>query len=815
MKTPLPGNEADRLETLRRYRILDTPPEALFDDVTLLASQICKTPIALITFLDSSRQWMKASVGLTGSALPREQSFCAHAILGSDPFVVEDASADARFAGNPLVTSSPYIRFYAGVPLVTGRGYALGTLCVADHTARKLYTDQRHALQRLACQVLSHLELRREIGELKRSLLKRKKLYRQLHKTQQRFDLVTRATNDAIWDLNLKTDQIWWNEGAKGLFGDAPDTSEPIGSDENRWYDRIHPDDRLRVTSGIRRAIERREPLWSDEYRLRRNEGYIHVFGRASLIFNGGNEPVRMVGAMMDISRRKKAEAALQQSQQRFRAIFDRAPIGVVCISIERKLMEGNRVFYGLLGYSAEELVNKDFTLLTHPDDIAPDRTLFHELIEGSREAYQIEKRYIRKDGATVWVCKTVSLVRDIQGAPQFAIAMVEDITERKRMETELRETYETLSAVIQASPLAIAIVDLHGKVMGWNPAAERIFGWTEAEVIGRPLPFIPEEKREEFKALAKRVLRGEAFSGFETLLETKESVQIEVSISTGLLRDAHGKVRGVLALIEEITERKEREKAIRQMNEALHQKNSQVEEISQARNRFFSYISHELKTPLNSIIGFTHLILNGNYGEVTSTQSLGLTRILVNAAELVQLINNILDLAKIESGKLKCSVIETDVVDLVERVSFNFRPFIEEKDLSFQIRVAPAFPRLLLIDPAHLRSILSNLLSNAVKFTEEGVIQVELSALPKTRGFHLAVSDTGIGIDPDDLERIFDEFEQSGLIKERPQGYAGGSGLGLAIVKKLVSCMGGRVTADSILGKGTRFVVEISEASL
>lgn len=166
MSAGTPENEKRRLKVLWQYEVLDTIPEALFDDLTELAASICEAPIALISLVDEKRQWFKAKVGITLNETSRDVSFCNHAIQQSDLFIVPDATRDERFANNPLVISDPKIRFYAGAPLITTDGYALGTLCVIDKVPRELRAEQKQAMRILARHVVSQLELRRHSREL-------------------------------------------------------------------------------------------------------------------------------------------------------------------------------------------------------------------------------------------------------------------------------------------------------------------------------------------------------------------------------------------------------------------------------------------------------------------------------------------------------------------------------------------------------------------------------------------------------------------------------------------------------------------------
>jgi two-component system, LuxR family, sensor kinase FixL len=485
MRAPLSENEAARLGALQKYKILNSAPEESFDDLAHLAAQICSSPVALISFIDSDRQWLKSKVGISLNEISRDVALCAHAILQTEPLVIKDTLEDKRFATNPLVTSDPRIRFYAAAPLVTAEGFVIGTICVFDRVPKDIGSEQIQALKALSRQVMRLLEMKRKIEIMESSITEHERTESDMKKRSTFVELlqsVAIAANESLTVegamrtcLNRICSMTGWQIGHLYLLiDDYQGKMEPMTmwhlNDLERFetFQRVTEFTRFAVESGmIGEIVSTGKPVYVSDINKYENFALSKVAVELG-IRSGIAFPViigtEIIGAMEFYStetieqdeqlsavlahicaqvarvvERKQATEALRNSENQFRAIFDKAAIGISLVDMEGRLIESNRTLQEMLGYSEIELRDKLFTDITHPDDAMADWNLFKELIEGNLDQYRIEKRYQSRDGRLVWGNLIVSLIRNARGNPQFAINLVENITSRKDAEEKLR----------------------------------------------------------------------------------------------------------------------------------------------------------------------------------------------------------------------------------------------------------------------------------------------------------------------------------------------------------------------------------------
>jgi PAS domain S-box-containing protein len=333
-------SEAARLEALRSYAVLDTPPEASFDDVTQLAAQLCAAPVSLISLVDEARVWFKSRLGMEALEVPRDPAFCARSLLRPELHIIPDTMLDAQLASHPMVAKAPYLRFYASAPLITPEGFVLGVVCVADQAPRQLSALQARGLETLARQVMTQLELRR-------MNLSQARLIEELRASTERFSAIQHATNDIVWDWDVVAGRVSWNERITPVLGYP---QPEVSADSSWWYSLVHPEDRERVAEGFRRAVHGGKANWTDEYRLRRANGtYARVLDRGAILRDAAGKPVRILGAVMDLSEREEMSARLAQADRM-------ASVGTLAAGVAHEINNPLAYVIANLDYAHQEI---------------------------------------------------------------------------------------------------------------------------------------------------------------------------------------------------------------------------------------------------------------------------------------------------------------------------------------------------------------------------------------------------------------------------------------------------------------------------
>ncbi len=516
-----------------------------------------------------------------------------------------------------------------------------------------------------------------------------------------------------------------------------------------------------------------------------------------------------------EVSRLKanRHQESLRQSEERFRLLVeDVQDYAIFMLNKDGHFISWNIGAERILGYSEAEIIGKSFSCIYTPEDIQNQRPEYALRTAVNTGRTQDDRWHVRKDGTWFWANGVVTPLRDQAGNLKGFSKILRDYTQRKQAEEALLKSEERLRLLVEnVKDYAIFMLDPDGHVASWNIGAERILGYSEAEIIGQPFSrFFPPEAighGAPEQELRKAVAEGQSVQ--ERWHVRKDGTWFWATDVTTALRDETGLLRGFSKVMRDITERKRAEEERAQLLLREQAARAEAEAANRTKDEFLSIVSHELRTPLAAILLWTELLRDGNLDEATTAQALEIIE--RNAKSQSQLIEDLLDISRIITGNLRLSVEMVELVPVIQAAVDTLRLAAEAKGIQLQTVLEPLIGPVL-GDAQRLQQIVSNLLSNAIKFTPNGG-RVEIRLTRTDSEARIIVSDTGRGISSEFLPYVFDRFRQANSTTTRSLG---GIGLGLAIVRHLVELHGGTVYAESPgEGRGATFTVSLPLAAI
>jgi len=595
-----------------------------------------------------------------------------------------------------------------------------------------------------------------------------------------------RCKNDSQWTMEFAS------SGSAELTGYTP---EDFLQNKTASYDAIiHEDDKQKVRDAIEKALLSKT-VFRITYRINCHNGQLKwVWEQGHGVYTPQGDVEAIEGFIADITHRKTAEADLKKSEEKYRTLVESSTEMIVTVNEHGTMLFANRRAAELFGISSDKLVGmkiQDFMTADDADDCIHDISL----VVKSNRCLLKEKRKVL-NGKETWLRVSMVPVKISADGTLGVMSIASDITLQKKTQEQLRESEEKFRNIVETSDDIVFQLSRSGTIKYVSPRITALYGWEPAELVDKPiLNTTPPTEITRVSGAIRTLLKNNLLKNFEITQSDKFGHLIPMEINATPMH-RNGKIVGIQGIMRNITERKHNEIELRRTNEVL-------KEHDRMKNEFVSTVSHELRTPLCIFKNILSNTMAQLYGPVAPKLRKNLAIANETIDRLARIINDFLDVSKIEAGKMLLNICDVDLQKLVSEVVEAFTPLAQSKDIHIAATMQNS-PIIFEADRDKLVQILTNLFSNAVKFTPAGGnINILLSEYDQQ--ITIAVSDTGIGIDEKDLANLFNRYVQ---VTKQITAPVPGTGLGLAIVKELVEMHQGKVWAQSSLGNGTTFTL-------
>jgi PAS domain S-box-containing protein len=785
MNTLLVKDEALRIEALNQYEVLTTASDPVLDDITRLAAQFCNTPVAAISLIGSDRIWLKSRTGIDSLDVSLGSIPCETTILGDTVYEIQDARQHPDFAPDGILVEGRPYRFYAGAPLTTPGGISIGALLVLDLPARRLTEAQSNALRILSRQVITRLELNGRIRQMDRAARSRQRVESAL--------TVERNFVSAVLDTVGALVAVFDTAGRIVRFNRACEMASgydfPTLVGRYTW-------DKLIPRHEIPEAIETFERLRAGAFPavfenqwLNRDGSLRRIAWSATALRDAQGQVGFIIATGIDVTTQRAAEATLRESEARYRQIVE-GSLGMVCThDLKGTLLSINSHGAETIGRTVDDVLNHSLAEFIPEDRRASMRAYLKKISETGEAQGLLHLSHA--DGDIRVIAYRNKLIA-VPGRTPYVLGFGVDISEQVRAEGRLRTLTRQSDSILESVGDGIFSIDLEGKVTVVNSAATQMLGYKQDEMLGRNLHDLIHHTHPdgthyaaEDSPIRKSLIHLDTVRVSDEIFWRKDGSCFAVDYVARPQIDSHttgsGEARavGVVVAFTDITERRA---------------------LDRMKDEFISTVSHELRTPLTSLRGALGLLSGGALSSRPEKTQQMIEIAINNTDRLVRLVNDILDLERISSGKTELHATMCSAEDLLRRAA----GLQQSRTPKPHTRIFFAANGVSVwADTERILQTLGNLISNAIKFSSPGS-EIHLTArnLDENEAL-IEVRDQGRGIPADKLEHIFDRFHQVDASDSRAKG---GTGLGLAICRSIIVQHGGRIWATSTPGEGTTF---------